>query len=164
VIEVLVGGAEVVGEHRADLERIGREGLRADLDLAAEIARPFVRLAVAAEGETRRGLLVGWAVADELHVLDVVVAREARRRGVGRALVVAALDDARARGARIALLEVRRTNRAAIKLYLGAGFVAVRVRKGYYEDTDEDAVEMAAELAPGALAEFERVPIDLLGP
>ena len=49
---------------------------------------------------------------------------------------------------RIVLLEVRRSNRAAIKLYRGLDFTALGVRKGYYADTGEDAIEMILALDP----------------
>ncbi len=49
---------------------------------------------------------------------------------------------------RIVILEVRRSNRAAIKLYRGLGFTAMGVRPRYYADNDEDAIEMMLALDP----------------
>ena len=43
---------------------------------------------------------------------------------------------------------VRRSNRAAIKLYRGLGFTALGVRPQYYADNDEDAIEMILALDP----------------
>jgi ribosomal-protein-alanine N-acetyltransferase len=40
------------------------------------------------------------------------------------------------------LLEVRQSNQAAILLYRSAGFETTGVRRGYYSDTGEDALEM----------------------
>jgi ribosomal-protein-alanine N-acetyltransferase len=88
------------------------------------------------------GFLVSWLIHDELHVLDVVTAPEARRTGVGRALMVEALGDGRRRGGARALLEVRRSNAPAIGLYRSLGFVLDSVRRGYYQD-GEDAVLMS---------------------
>ena len=45
-------------------------------------------------------------------------------------------------GADSLTLEVRKTNAAAIALYTGLGFEVEGVRKGYYEDTGEDALIM----------------------
>ena len=81
-------------------------------------------------------------------VLLVVVAEDARRRGIGRALLAAAL--ARAPAARVAHLEVRASNAAAIALYERLGFVAVGRRPRYYEGR-EDAVSMRCRLA-GSIA------------
>lgn len=145
-------------ERRAHVDHLAREGLgKADFDIKAELERPYAMVWAAGEAEGILGFLLGWQVADELHVLDVVVAKEARRRGVGRALVEVAMADAVASSLRVALLEVRRSNVAARGLYRAAGFVAVRLRPNYYDDPVEDAVEMARELVPGALVEFERL-------
>ena len=113
-----------------------------------ELARPWARMWVA------RGLdggavafLLAWYVADEVHVLDVAVDVAYRRRGIARALMGQALALARSHEARQVLLEVRRSNTAAIRLYRSAGFFARGVRRRYYSD-DEDAVEMVLLLDP----------------
>jgi ribosomal-protein-alanine N-acetyltransferase len=62
--------------------------------------------------------------------------------------MTAVLDHARARRSRLILLEVRRSNRAAIALYRAHGFTAIGIRRGYYSDTSEDAVEMMLALDP----------------
>ena len=62
---------------------------------------------------------------EEAHVLAVhglAVAPEARRRGVGTALLAAAEQRARARGARKLSLRVLSTNPTAIRLYQQFGF------------------------------------------
>jgi ribosomal-protein-alanine N-acetyltransferase len=93
------------------------------------------------------GFVVYWVIHDELHVLDVVTAPEARRTGLGRALMTEALADGRGRGATRALLEVRRSNVPAIALYRALGFLHDTVRRSYYPD-GEDAVLMSLALAP----------------
>jgi ribosomal-protein-alanine N-acetyltransferase len=40
------------------------------------------------------------------------------------------------------LLELRQTNKAALKLYSGLGFKQQGIRKKYYSDTGEDALLM----------------------
>jgi ribosomal-protein-alanine N-acetyltransferase len=89
--------------------------------------------------------------AGEAHILNLCIADEWRRRGVGRRLLVALLAHARDRGVRDAFLEVRRTNRAAIALYHELGFECVGMRRGYYQAQDgrEDALVYRLEL--GAL-------------
>jgi ribosomal-protein-alanine N-acetyltransferase len=93
------------------------------------------------------GFIVYWVIHDEMHVLDVATAPEARRRGVGRALMVEAMGDAARRGAARALLEVRRSNAPAIGLYRALGFLHDTVRRAYYQD-GEDAVLMSSVLRP----------------
>jgi len=53
------------------------------------------------------------------------VAREARGHGVGRTLLVAALEEARAQGMREVGLTTRAVFRSAIRLYEGFGFARV---------------------------------------
>jgi len=116
---------------------------------AEEIARPWVRAWTASlEAERLVGFLVAWHVADELHVLHVATIGAARRRGVGRALMEEAARYARTSHVRLLLLEVRRSNHGAVALYRQLGFSIFGVRKGYYADNGEDAVEMLLALDP----------------
>jgi ribosomal-protein-alanine N-acetyltransferase len=120
--------------------------------LSEELARPWSRLWVARAGRVDDvgevvGFLVAWHVADELHVLNVATRADWRRRGVGRALMDAAVGYAKGQRAKHVLLEVRRSNRPALALYRAVGFFAMGVRARYYPD-DEDAVEMVLVLDP----------------
>lgn len=93
-----------------------------------------------------RGFAVYWLVHDELHVLNVATGANHRRQGIGRALLTSALDFGRAQKCRLATLEVRRANVAAIGLYESLGFRAVGIRPNYYTDDHEDAVVMIMDL------------------
>jgi [ribosomal protein S18]-alanine N-acetyltransferase len=82
---------------------------------------------------------------EELLLLGVVP--EARRHGLGLALLSHFSATARARGATRLLLEMRRENPAAA-LYLGFGFVPVGERRNYYRAPGGerfDAVTFACE-------------------
>lgn len=98
------------------------------------------------EGEAVMGFIVFWLVHDEVHVLNVAVAAEHRRRGIARALMVEAADRGRARGARLVTLEVRAGNAAAIALYHQLGYRDVAVRPRYYAEENEDAIVMELAL------------------
>ena len=67
-------------------------------------------------------------VSDELQINNVAVRPDHRGKGIGRALVESALDHGRASGARTALLEVRRSNASAQRLYVSLGFAEVGER------------------------------------
>jgi len=82
-------------------------------------------------------------VADELHINNVAVRPECRGKGYGRALVESALDHGLAAGALTALLDVRRSNLAAQRLYLSLGFVQVGERLRYYSHPEEDGLVLA---------------------
>ncbi|MGH7058006.1 MAG: GNAT family N-acetyltransferase [Acetobacteraceae bacterium] len=95
----------------------------------------------------RRGaFLLARVVAPEAEILTLAVLPALRRRGLGRALLAAALARAVALGGRQILLEVSAVNEAAIGLYGSAGFRKVGVRSVYYGD-GSDALVLAAELA-----------------
>lgn len=81
-----------------------------------------------------------WIIYDELHINNLAVHPDWRRQGVARQVLDVVLREARAAGAHDATLEVRRSNRAALKLYEGLGFAAEGVRRGYYTHPDEDAL------------------------
>jgi ribosomal-protein-alanine N-acetyltransferase len=84
--------------------------------------------------------------ADEVEIEQFAVAPEARRRGLGSALLAHLLDWARERGAAACHLEVRAANRAARRLYARFGFAEAGVRKGYYRSPPDDALRLARAL------------------
>lgn len=87
-----------------------------------------------------------WLVAGELHVLAIATHPDRRRGGIGARLLAHAMDQARAAGATVATLEVRRGNAPALALYERAGFKTVHVRQRYYQDDGEDALVMLCDL------------------
>jgi len=74
------------------------------------------------------------------HVADLglMVAKDARRQGVGRALMEAAVDWARVAGIRKLELHVFPWNEPAIRLYEQFGFEREGYRKGHYHRAGED--------------------------
>ncbi|MEJ0046851.1 MAG: GNAT family N-acetyltransferase [Rhodospirillales bacterium] len=98
------------------------------------------------------GVVLARAAADEAEILTLAVAPEARRRGVARGLLRAAVEAARTRGAATLFLEVSAANSVARALYESEGFAPVGKRRGYYED-GTDALVLALKLSPGANAE-----------
>ncbi len=98
-----------------------------------------------AGGRLLLGLAIFWIVQDEVHVLNVAVAPEHRRRGVGRVLMDEVLARGQYRHCVLATLEVRQSNEAAIGLYKSLGFRSVGVRPNYYVDEKEDALVMVLD-------------------
>ncbi len=140
-----------------DLSRVSaieRDGFRSpwseDL-LRQELGHAWSVILVAAqEGRDGReeilGFVVFWLVHDEVHILNIAVAVEWRRRGIGRALMEVAAEEGRSRGARLATLEVRRSNVGAIELYRALGYRQIGMRPNYYSDEGEDAIVMIADI------------------
>ncbi len=98
-----------------------------------------------------------WLIWDGGDVTNVAVLAEYRGYGVGTSLVKRMADDAAATGAQTLMLEVRRSNENAQRVYASLGFRACGVRKGYYEDNREDAILMELALVPTDDAEGGQV-------
>jgi [ribosomal protein S18]-alanine N-acetyltransferase len=77
-----------------------------------------------------------------LHVLNFAVAARFRRMGAGSAMVKKLVGKLSSQRRNRILLEVRETNLAAQLFFRSAGFRAVSVLRGFYEDTPEDAYLM----------------------
>lgn len=92
------------------------------------------------------GYVVSWLVADEMHVLNVAVHPDYRRRGIARQMLQYFIDLAAEECCRILVLEVRRSSLGAQALYKSLGFRQIGVRKGYYSDNNEDAFVMVLQL------------------
>ena len=94
---------------------------------------------------TDEGEIVGYLVCSRhdtvWHLMDIAVAPERRRAGIGTALVQALLDRLPGPAEQVTL-EVRPSNEAGIQLYEGFGFKAAGVRRRYYSDNNEDALIM----------------------
>ena len=93
-----------------------------------------------------KGFVIFWLVHDEVHILNVATDPVERRRGIGRALMLEAEKRGREKGAVLSTLEVRRSNVAAIGLYLGLAYRQVGVRPRYYQEDQEDALVMVKDL------------------
>ena len=85
------------------------------------------------------GLLL---IAGEGNITNVVVAPEARRRGVATGMLTHLLAAGEREGLTAYTLEVRVSNQAAIGLYEKLGFVSEGIRPNFYEKPTEDAMIM----------------------
>jgi ribosomal-protein-alanine N-acetyltransferase len=81
---------------------------------------------------------------DEGHVTTVAVDPGRQRQGLGARLMLTLARAGIARGARHLTLEVRMSNSGAQAMYQRFGFAPAGVRKGYYVETNEDALVMWA--------------------
>jgi [ribosomal protein S18]-alanine N-acetyltransferase len=113
-------------------------------ELTENVQNSYLWVAETAGGVV--GMIVMWIILDEAHIATIATRPDYRRRGVARRLLVQALAGARERKASLAMLEVRRNNLAAQKLYESFGFVVVGVRPRYYVDNMEDALLMNLDL------------------
>ena len=132
---VTEGAWRSVGEERRYLRTIGHYP-HAAVFVAEEDGRVIARLSLARDPHPASS-----------HVADVglMVAVSHRRRGIGRALLEAAVEWARGAGVRKLELHVFPYNEPALALYEAFGFLREGVRKSHYRrgGRDLDAVLMA---------------------
>lgn len=97
-------------------------------------------------GHSVIGFIVGRCLANEVHVNNMAVRPDFRRKGIGQELLEALLSWAETKEASQAVLEVRAGNTAAQQLYRASGFQVVGRRRRYYKDPLEDALLMTVSL------------------
>jgi ribosomal-protein-alanine N-acetyltransferase len=112
------------------LSELGLRGTRAYF--VAKVGRDVVGYA---------GLMVS---VDEGHVTTIAVDPAWHRHHIGTRLLLAISREAIARELNALTLEVRVSNEAAQGMYRRFGFSPVGIRKGYYAETNEDALVMWA--------------------
>jgi ribosomal-protein-alanine N-acetyltransferase len=124
----------------------------AQFGLRAASARQWVAREEASEGRAGRvvGFLAGRVRRGAMHVEGLAVEAGARRDGVGRALVRASVEYARATRLRAVGLHVSVATHAAIALYEAEGFDVAGRLQGFYPPAafggEADALEMRLRL------------------
>ncbi|HXQ37502.1 MAG TPA: ribosomal protein S18-alanine N-acetyltransferase, partial [Anaerolineales bacterium] len=88
------------------------------------------------------GYVLFWMLPGALDIHNIAVHVDFRRRGIARVLLGQVVSEAKRQSNVRVMLEVRRSNIQAQKLYESLGFVATGIRKGYYSDDGEDALAM----------------------
>ncbi len=87
-------------------------------------------------------------IVDETHLLNICVKPSAQGKGFGHKIINFVVDFANSISSVLIVLEVRRSNQRAQKLYLQTGFNEMSIRKDYYpaEIGREDAILMGLDL------------------
>ena len=88
------------------------------------------------------GFFIFYNVLDEMHILDITVAKGMQSKGIGSLMLDRVIKINAARGIKDFFLEVRTSNLKAVNLYKKFGFKIFMLRKNYYEDNGEDALCM----------------------
>jgi [ribosomal protein S18]-alanine N-acetyltransferase len=117
------------------------QGRHRDLMFVARLNNPERRGV-----STLAGYIVARMGADELHINNVAVRDEYRRRGIGQELLSKIIEQGRRLQTKVAFLELRAGNDAALALYEKCGFKVSARRKKYYSEPVEDALVMTVEL------------------
>ena len=113
---------------------------------SAGIWSTFRRLVGATEPSLSSEYLLGfvgvWLMVNEAHIVTIAVRADARQRGIGERLLIAATELAMDADQEVVTLEVRASNEGAQGMYEKYAFNRVGLRKRYYTDDNEDAVIM----------------------
>jgi ribosomal-protein-alanine N-acetyltransferase len=123
-------------EAAAELAALHRHCFNEPWDVEAMAAMLAGGQAFIAGAERPLGFALARLAADEAELLSLGVVAEARRQGLGNALLRALIAWAAAAGARALLLEVAVDNVAARTLYRRHGCTEVGRRRGYYAGGD----------------------------
>ena len=100
------------------------------------------------------GYFICYFVLDECEVARIAVAEDARCRGIGQNLFENMIDICRRKGLGRILLDVRKSNRTAIRFYEKNHFQVDGIRRNYYGGTaPEDAILMSRDVLIPKLTE-----------
>lgn len=106
-----------------------------------ELVAPGAYVWCAQEGQTIWGFLVIRGAADMYEIVNLAVAQNRCRLGIGSLLIGCGLEKLKTLGGKNVTLEVSVHNQPAQALYRKLGFCAVGVRKQFYAD-GADAIVM----------------------
>ena len=116
-----------------------------DIDQVAQIEAEIFSVPWSIKSFTD-GQIVGycgiWTSFESADLCNIAVKKEFRKAGLGQKLLEAGIQAAAAKGVERILLEVRQSNKAAIRLYEKNGFQTIGLRKSYYTKPVEDAILM----------------------
>jgi ribosomal-protein-alanine N-acetyltransferase len=109
--------------------------------------RNNLSLRVAEEHGSICGVIVFRVMADEAEILNLAVASDLRRRGIGSLLLEEAVRASKAAHAQRIFLEVRESNEPARIFYARRKFIEAGRRRKYYREPSEDALILSRMIA-----------------
>ena len=92
------------------------------------------------------GYVIVYFAADESEIARIAVDEKFRRQGVAGALLDGMERVLAGKGIVRLMLDVRKSNAAALRFYLSRGFKEDGVRKNFYTNPIEDAILMSRGL------------------
>lgn len=93
------------------------------------------------------GFVIFHIAADTSEIYNIAVENGHARTGIGKQLMMAAIEESGKRRARKVMLEVRKSNTPAINFYFAFNFTIAGERKNYYSNPLEDAYVMEREIS-----------------
>ena len=129
----------------AELEKVCFSTPWSEQSIAQELHNPLSLWLLAVEGESLAGYVGSQTVMGETDMMNLAVAPQRRRQGIGRRLVEELTARLARMGSRSLTLEVRASNVPARALYEAMGFVQTGLRRGYYRSPREDGLILRKE-------------------
>jgi ribosomal-protein-alanine N-acetyltransferase len=129
----------------AELERLCFSTPWSENAIRSELTNPLSLWIVAVDGQSVAGYVGSQSVMGEADMMNLAVAPDFRRNGIGRQLVECLIQRLRDNGVTSLTLEVRASNDAARMLYNNMGFSQVGRRPNYYSNPKEDALILRKE-------------------
>ena len=113
--------------------------------ISSELTNPLSLWIVALDGEKVAGYVGSQSVMGWADMMNIAVAPEYRRKGIGEQLVRTLISRLKDQQVTRLTLEVRVSNTCAIALYEKLGFQQVGCRPNYYHNPREDALILRKE-------------------
>lgn len=112
--------------------------------ISNEVNNPLAKYIVAIDNSNNElvGFIGAWIIAGEADIMNVAVHPSYRKVGIASKLLSSLIDLCNNLNCSNINLEVRASNLPAQNLYKKFSFIENGLRKGYYEDTGEDAILM----------------------
>ena len=129
----------------ASLEKLCFSDPWSEKSIASELENPLSLWLVAVDADKVVGYVGSQTVMGWSDMMNLAVANEYRRLGIGAKLVSHLIEELKAQEVTCLTLEVRASNNPAIHLYHQLGFVEVGRRPGYYHKPKEDALILRKE-------------------
>jgi [ribosomal protein S18]-alanine N-acetyltransferase len=112
--------------------------------ISGELNNPLAKYIIAKDIEKNSviGFVGVWIIVGEADITNIAVHPNYRKLGVGSKLLSSLINICDDLSCSLINLEVRASNISAQNLYKKFSFIENGLRKGYYEDTKEDAILM----------------------
>lgn len=129
-----------------DIERISFPSPWSRFAFETELRRPRSRFFIAQVGDEVVGYIIAYHYEESSHIVNIAVAPEYRRHGIGRRLLEKAIEEAKGDGLDFIFLEVRASSLPAQRLYESIGFRRIKRVPNYYSRELEDAIVYRLDL------------------
>jgi len=129
----------------AEIEKICFSDPWSENSIRSELDNRLSCWLVALQGDQVVGYVGSQTVLDGSDMMNIAVLPDFRKQGIAESLIKDLILRLQLRKSRCLILEVRASNKPAIKLYEKLGFVEIGRRRNYYRNPKEDALIMRKE-------------------